>query len=222
MQQPGLRSSNLLWNNWSWLRLPQKTQKQTEMPPRLLEKKNTSSVAINTDGHVRSSPAAEVNNEHIMWTRHVTFGTNINRWVDCWRDIPTTRLHSGGGELNSLLSTSTFISFSNYVDSSHIAAVCRSDFQQLSKATQDFIDLFLSPDLDWRKTAEFFFNCTDMKAENTEAYLKTKTICSGRKYLLVIRMNGAVKPAVGRLKLRSHTENTAGWLTNNTTLTFYK
>lgn len=56
-----------------------------------------------------------------------------------------------------------------------------------------------------------------MKAENTEAYLKTKT-----KYLLVIRMNGAVKPAVGRLKLRSHTENTAGWLTNNTTLTFYK
>lgn len=55
-----------------------------------------------------------------------------------------------------------------------------------------------------------------MKAENTEAYLKTKTICSGRKYLLVIRMNGAVKSAVGRLKLRSHTENTAGWLTNNT------
>lgn len=83
--------------------------------------------------------------------------------------------------------------------------MCRSDFQQLSKATQDFIDLFFSPDLDWRKTAEFFFNCTDMKAENTEAYLKTKT-----KYLLVIRMNGAVKSAVGRLKLRSHTENTAG------------
>lgn len=153
MQQPGLRSSNLLWNNWSWLRLPQKTQKQTEMPPRLLEKKNTSSVAINTDGHVRSSPAAEVNNEHIMWTRHVTFGTNINRWVDCWRDIPTTRLHSGGGELNSLLSTSTFISFSNYVDSSHVAAVCRSDFQQLSKATQDFIDLFFFPRLGLEKNS---------------------------------------------------------------------
>ena len=40
-----------------------------------------------------------------------------------------------------------------YVDSSHIAAVCWSDFQQLSKATQEFIDLFFA-DFDWRKTAE--------------------------------------------------------------------